>query len=95
MNAPVRCHASRGTHGKRDPDRDGRASLRALLLALDASPLSVRRDFWRGMGRRGDYAVRGKRGLSRWRRISALRPLSIDPVVVCGETQALILPALD
>jgi hypothetical protein len=62
MNAPVRCHASPGTYGKRDPDRDGRASLRVLLLALDASPLSLRRDFWRGIGRRGDYAIRGKRG---------------------------------
>jgi hypothetical protein len=62
MNAPLPCHASPGTYGKRDSDRDGRASLRVLLLALDASPLSLRRDFWRGMGRKGDYAVRGKRG---------------------------------
>jgi hypothetical protein len=33
-----------------------------LLIALDASPLSVRGDFWRGMGRRGDHAIHGKRG---------------------------------
>ena len=30
--------------------------------ALDASPLSLQRDFWRGMGRRGDHAIHGKRG---------------------------------
>ena len=44
------------------PARDGRASLQALLIALDASPLSLRRDFWRGMGRKGDQAIHGKRG---------------------------------
>ncbi|MFZ0150174.1 MAG: hypothetical protein WBG18_06050 [Xanthobacteraceae bacterium] len=44
------------------PARDGRASLQALLIALDASPLSLRRDFWRGMGRKGDHAIHGKRG---------------------------------
>jgi hypothetical protein len=62
MNAPFRSHASPGPCGKRDPDRDGRARLRVLLLALDASPLSLQRDFWRGMGRKGDYAIHGKRG---------------------------------
>ncbi len=56
------CHASPATYDKRDSDRDGRASLQALLIALDASPLSLRRDFWSGMGRRGDHAIRGKRG---------------------------------
>ena len=62
MNAPVRSHASPGTDGTRDPDPDDRARLRVLLLALDASPLSLQRDFWRGMGRKGDYAIHGKRG---------------------------------
>ena len=47
---------------KRDLDRDRRATLTVLLLALDASPLSLRRDFWRGIGRWGDYAIHGKRG---------------------------------
>jgi hypothetical protein len=51
MNVPVHCLA-----------RDGRVSLRVLLLVLDASPLSLRRDFWRGMDRRGDYAIHGKHG---------------------------------
>jgi hypothetical protein len=46
------------------PGRDGRASLKALLIALDASPLSLRRDLWRGMGRKGDQAIHGKRGHS-------------------------------
>jgi hypothetical protein len=32
------------------------------LSALDASSLSLRRDFWSGMGRRGDHAIHGKRG---------------------------------
>jgi hypothetical protein len=54
----IRCHAS----PERYPDRDGRASLQALLIALDASPLSLQRDFWSGMGRRGDHAIHGKRG---------------------------------
>ena len=58
----ARCHPSPATRGKRDPERDGRASLQALLIALDASPLSLQRDFWSGMGRRGDYAIHGKRG---------------------------------
>lgn len=58
----TRCHASPVTYSKCDPDRDGRASLQALLTALDASPLSLRRDFWSGMGRRGDHAIHGKRG---------------------------------
>jgi hypothetical protein len=31
-------------------------------MALDASPLSLRGDFWHGMGRRGDCAIRGKCG---------------------------------
>ncbi len=44
------------------PERDGRASLQALLIALNASPLSLRRDFLRGIGRKGDQAIRGKRG---------------------------------
>ena len=44
------------------PERDGRASLQALLIALDASPVSLRRDFWRRMGRKGDQAIHGKRG---------------------------------
>jgi hypothetical protein len=62
MNAPPRFHASPCNSGKRDPHGDGRASLRELLLALDASPMSLRRDHWPGMGRRGDYAIHGKHG---------------------------------
>jgi hypothetical protein len=58
----ARCDASPVTCGKRDPHRDGRTNLLVLLVALDASPLSLRRDFWRGMGRRGDHAIHGKRG---------------------------------
>jgi hypothetical protein len=57
-----RRHALPVTYGKRDPDRDGRASLRAFIVALDASPLSLRRDFWSGIGRRGDHAIHGKHG---------------------------------
>jgi hypothetical protein len=57
MNVPVRCPASPSTS-----NRDVRASLRVLLSALDASPRSLQRDFWRGMGRKGDYAIHGKRG---------------------------------
>ena len=53
----ARCDASPVTCGKR-----GRTNLLVLLVALDASPLSLRRDFWRGMGRRGDHAIHGKRG---------------------------------
>src|SRR6516225_7081425 len=41
----ARCDASPVTCGKR-----GRTNLLVLLVALDASPLSLRRDFWRGMG---------------------------------------------
>jgi hypothetical protein len=38
------------------PERDDRASLIALLIALDASPRSLRRDEC------GDYAIEGKQG---------------------------------
>jgi len=40
----------------REPERDDRASLLALLAALDASPRSLRRDDC------GDYAINGKHG---------------------------------
>jgi hypothetical protein len=58
----ARRNVSTGTCGKRDPERDGRAGLRVLLMALDASPLSLRGDYWHGMGRRGNCAIRGKCG---------------------------------
>jgi hypothetical protein len=58
----ARCDASPVTCGKRDPHHDRPTNLPVLLVALDASPLSLRRDFWRGMGRKGDQAIHGKRG---------------------------------
>jgi hypothetical protein len=40
-------------------DRD---PLAALLEVLDASPTALQRDWWRGEGRKGDWAIRGKFG---------------------------------
>jgi hypothetical protein len=36
--------------------------LQALLAALDASPIALRRDLHRGEGRKGDYGIHGKLG---------------------------------
>jgi hypothetical protein len=44
------------------PERDACASLRAVLIALDASPVSLKRDSIRGEGRTGDLAIYGRRG---------------------------------
>jgi hypothetical protein len=44
------------------PERDDRVSLKGLLLALDASPVSLKRDLVRGEGRTGDLAVHGRLG---------------------------------
>jgi hypothetical protein len=44
------------------PERDACASLRAALIALDASPVSLKRDPVRGEGRTGDWAIYGRRG---------------------------------
>ena len=44
------------------PERDDRASLTALLVALDASPVSLKRDPVRGEGRTGDWAIYGRLG---------------------------------
>ena len=44
------------------PERDERASLKALLAALDASETTLRRDLVRGEGRAGDWAICGKLG---------------------------------
>jgi hypothetical protein len=43
-------------------NRDDRASLLALLAALDASPRALQRDLSRGEGRNGDWGIRGKLG---------------------------------
>ena len=44
------------------PERDDRASLKALLAALDASETTLRRDLVRGEGRAGNWAICGKLG---------------------------------
>ena len=44
------------------PERDERASLKALLAALDASETTLRRDLVRGEGRAGNWAICGKLG---------------------------------
>lgn len=41
---------------------NGHAKLQALLSALDASSITLRRDLHRGEGLKGDYAIRGKFG---------------------------------
>jgi hypothetical protein len=41
---------------------DERASLKALLAALDASETTLRRDLVRSEGRAGDWAIYGKLG---------------------------------
>jgi hypothetical protein len=45
-----------------EPDRDDRASLLALIAALDASPRALQRDLVRGEGRTGDWAICGTLG---------------------------------
>jgi len=43
------------------PDHpDDRVPLQALLAALHASPVALRRDLHRGEGRKGDYGIHGK-----------------------------------
>ena len=44
------------------PERDERASLKALLAALDASETTLRRDLVRSEGRAGDWAIYGRIG---------------------------------
>ena len=45
------------------PDHaDDRVPLQALLAALHASPVALRRDLHRGEGRKGDYGIHGKLG---------------------------------
>jgi hypothetical protein len=44
------------------PERDDRASLLALMTALDASPRALQRDLSRGEGRNGDRGIHGKLG---------------------------------
>jgi hypothetical protein len=44
------------------PERDDRASLQALLIALDASPLALRRERYRDTNERGDWRINGRRG---------------------------------
>jgi hypothetical protein len=39
-----------------------RNSLEELRSVLDASPTAITRDWWRGFGPKGDYAIRGKYG---------------------------------
>jgi hypothetical protein len=41
------------------PERDDRASLKAMLIALDASDTTLKRDVIRGEGRTGDWGIRG------------------------------------
>jgi hypothetical protein len=41
------------------PERDDRASLKAMLIALDASDTALKRDVVRGEGRTGDWGIRG------------------------------------
>jgi hypothetical protein len=41
------------------PERDERASLKAMLIALDASETTLKRDVVRGEGRTGDWGIRG------------------------------------
>jgi hypothetical protein len=42
-----------------EPERDERASLKALLIALDASETTLKRDAVRFEGRTGDWGIRG------------------------------------
>jgi hypothetical protein len=44
------------------PERDDRACLQALLIALDASPRALQRDLCRREGRVGDWAICGRLG---------------------------------
>ena len=44
------------------PERDERASLKALLAALDASEVALKRDLVRSEGRSGDWAIYGRIG---------------------------------
>jgi hypothetical protein len=41
------------------PERDDRANLKAMLIALDASDTTLKRDVIRGEGRTGDWGIRG------------------------------------
>jgi hypothetical protein len=44
------------------PERYDRASLKALLAAIDASEVALRRDLVRGEGRSGDWSICGRLG---------------------------------
>jgi hypothetical protein len=39
-----------------------RNSLNELCSVLDASPIAITRDWWQGLGPKGDWAIRGKFG---------------------------------